>query len=51
MAPHDPQKNGVSERKNMSIVGETTTMLHDQGLPLHLWDEACNIMDPLGPGY
>ena len=25
------------------IVGVTRAMLHDQGLPLHLWVEACNI--------
>eukprot|EP00253_Pinus_taeda_P008378 PITA_08378 len=40
--PHNPQKNGVAERKNRSIVGATRAMLHDQCLPLHLWDEACN---------
>jgi hypothetical protein len=25
------------------IVGAARAMLHDQGLPLHLWAEACNI--------
>ena len=25
------------------IVGATRPMLHDQGLPMHLWAEACNI--------
>ncbi len=40
--PHNPQQNGVSKRKNRSIVGEIRAMLHDQGLPLHLWVEACN---------
>ena len=24
------------------IVGAARAMLHDQGLPMHLWDEACN---------
>ena len=42
IAPHNPQQNGVSERKNRTIVGAARAMLHDQGLPLHLWAEACN---------
>ena len=29
MAPHNPQQNGVAERKNRSIVGEAKAMLHD----------------------
>ena len=41
-ALHNPLKNGVAERKNISTVGETQVMLHDQSLPLHLWAEACN---------
>eukprot|EP00253_Pinus_taeda_P035828 PITA_35828 len=36
MTPHNTQQNGVSERKNGSIVWEARAMLHDQGLPLHL---------------
>jgi len=44
MTPHKPQQNGVAERKNWSIVGTLRVMLHGQGLPLHLWDEACNTM-------
>eukprot|EP00253_Pinus_taeda_P008934 PITA_08934 len=43
MATHNPQQNWVAKRKNKSIVGATKAMLHDQGLPLHLWVEACNI--------
>lgn len=39
---HNPQQNGVAERKNKMIVGATREMLHDQGLPMHLWAEACN---------
>ena len=31
------------QRKNRAIVGAATTMLHDQGLPLFLWAEACCI--------
>jgi len=34
--PHNPQQNGVAERKNITIVGAAQAMLHDQGLPLHL---------------
>ena len=40
IAPHNPQQNGVAERKNRKIVGVAWAMLHDQGLPLHLWVEA-----------
>ena len=40
--PYDPQQNGVVERKNRSIVGAVKAMLHDQGLSLFLWVEACN---------
>jgi hypothetical protein len=40
--PHNPQQNGIVERKNKMIVGAARAMLHDQGLPMHLWEEACN---------
>jgi hypothetical protein len=39
---YNPQQNGVAERKNRSIVGAARAMIHDQGLPLFLWAEACN---------
>jgi hypothetical protein len=39
--PYNPQQNGVTERKNMVIVWVARAMLHDQGLPLFLWAEAC----------
>jgi transposase InsO family protein len=42
ISPHNPQQNGVMERKNIMIMGEAGVMLHDQGLPMHLWVEACN---------
>ena len=42
IAPHNPQQNGVIERKNRTIVGAARALLHDQGLPMHLWAEACN---------
>ena len=44
IAPHNPQQNGVTERKNITIMGVAQAMLHDQGLPMHLWVEACNTM-------
>jgi hypothetical protein len=40
--PHNPQQNGVVERKNRTIMGAARAMLHDQGLPMHLWVESCN---------
>ena len=42
IAPHNPQQNVVAEQKNRMIVGAAWAMLYDQGLPLHLWVEACN---------
>jgi hypothetical protein len=42
IVPHNPQQNGVMERKNRMIVGATRVMLHDEGLPMNLWEEACN---------
>ena len=34
--PHTPHQNGVAERKNMTMVGSTKSMLFNQGLPLFL---------------
>ena len=42
IVPHNPQQNGVVERKNRTIVGVARAMLHDQGLLMKLWAEACN---------
>jgi hypothetical protein len=39
--PYNPQQNGVAEMKNKAIVGAARAMLHDHGLPLFLWAEAC----------
>jgi len=44
IAPHNPQQNGITERNNRTIVGEAPAVLHGQGLPMHLWVEACNTM-------
>lgn len=39
---HNPWLNGVAERKNISIMGVSWAMLHDQGLPFNLWNEPCD---------
>ena len=41
--PYNPQKNGVAERKNRTIMEAAREMLHDQDLPMHLWAEAAKI--------
>jgi transposase InsO family protein len=38
--PYNPKQNGVAERNNRTIMEEIKTMIHDQDLPMHLWDEA-----------
>ena len=38
--PYNPQHNGVTERKNITIMEAMKTMIHDQDLPMHLWVEA-----------
>jgi transposase InsO family protein len=38
--PYNPQQNGVVERKNRTIMEAVKMMIHDQDLPMHLWDEA-----------
>ena len=38
--PYNPQQNGVTERKNRTIMEAAREMLHDQDLPMHLWAEA-----------
>ena len=38
--PYNPQKNGVAERNNRTIMEVARAMLHDQDLPMHLWEEA-----------
>jgi len=38
--PYNPQQNGVAERKNNTIMEVVKAMIHDQDLPMHLWEEA-----------
>ena len=38
--PYNPQHNGVAERKNRTIMEAVKAMIHDQDLPMHLWEEA-----------
>ncbi|MCZ2221959.1 DDE-type integrase/transposase/recombinase, partial [Corynebacterium pilbarense] len=38
--PHNPQPNGVAERKNRSIEETVKALLNDQGLSMFLWGEA-----------
>ena len=40
IVPYNPQQNGVVERKNKSIIEATKVMIHDQDLPMVLWEEA-----------
>jgi hypothetical protein len=37
--PYNPQQNGVVEIKNRTIMEAVKTMIHDQDLPMHLWEK------------
>jgi transposase InsO family protein len=37
--PYNPQQNGVVERENRTIMEAVKTMIHDQDLPMHLWEK------------
>ena len=39
ITPYNPQQNGITERKNGTIMEVTKVMVHDQELPMHLWVE------------
>jgi hypothetical protein len=38
--PHNPQQNGVAERKNISIEETVKALMNNQGLSMYLWGEA-----------
>jgi transposase InsO family protein len=38
--PYNPKQNGVAERKNRTILEVVMTMIHDQDLPMCLWEKA-----------
>nr|KYP38814.1 Retrovirus-related Pol polyprotein from transposon TNT 1-94 [Cajanus cajan] len=40
--PYTPQQNGVSERKNRTIMEMARSMMHEKGLPKKFWAEAAN---------
>jgi len=40
--PYTPQQNGLSERKNRSIMEMIRCMLHEKELPKKLWAEAAS---------
>jgi hypothetical protein len=37
--PYNAQQNGVPERKDITIMEAVKTMIHDQDLPMHLWEK------------
>jgi hypothetical protein len=38
--PYNPQQNGVLEQKNITIMEVVKTMIHDQDIPMCLWEES-----------
>ena len=36
--PYNPQQNGVTERKNRSIMEAIKSMIYDQDLPMYMWE-------------
>jgi transposase InsO family protein len=44
LAPYTPQQNGVAERKNMTIIESTRTMLDECKASDRFWAEAINTM-------
>jgi len=44
IVPYNPQQNGVSKRKNETVVGATRAIIRDHGLPLFLWEETSSVV-------
>ena len=42
-ATYKLQQNGVAKRKNRSIMEATRSMIHDQDIPMHIWEEVARI--------
>ena len=42
--PYNPQYNGIAKQKNRTIMEAMKVMLHDQDLPMHLWEEATRMV-------
>ena len=42
--PNNLQQNGIAKRNNRMIMEAIKVMLHDQDLPMHLWEEASRIV-------
>jgi hypothetical protein len=42
IVPYSPQQNGVSERKNRTVMKMTMCILFEKKLPKFLWAEAVN---------
>ena len=38
--PYNTQQNGIAERKNRTITEAAKAMIHDQDIPMYLWEEA-----------
>jgi hypothetical protein len=44
IVPYNPQQNGVAKKKNITIIEETKSIIHDQNLPMIMWEEASMIV-------
>ena len=44
IVPSNPHQNGVTERKNKTIVEAAKAMIHAQSLPMLLWEEESRIV-------
>ena len=42
--PYNPQQNSVPKIKNRSIMEVVKAMIHDQYLPMYLWEEVARII-------
>ena len=42
--PYNLQQNGTAERNNRTIMEAARAMLHDQDIPMHIWEKAARTM-------